>query len=144
MEIKDFSLNPEPFRINVTSAILHLPKALHQLAQNVQVKRASLTSSGFSGIVEWIPGGAQALVPLPGDLADRLKMSVTKGSLTFEKSALIAGLLEVNFSDLVVPLPGLQGTEMLIRAGRGVKVSLTSSTEGVAFTIEGFTTQLRI
>jgi hypothetical protein len=144
LEIHGLTLRPDPFEMGIASATLHFPKSLHSLATQVQVTAATLKGAGFSGTVQWVPPAGGAVVPLPGDLAETLHLSVTGASITFTDSVLTAGVMTVDFNDLVVPIPGLDGTALIIAAGTGVNLTLTSSAEGVAFSLEGITAGLRV
>lgn len=143
LEMHGLTLQPDPFALGLSSATLHFPKSLHPMAKQVAVTDARLTAAGFSGTVSWAPA-AGSLIPLPGDLNDHLHLAITGASVTFADNVLTDGIITVDFDDVALPLPGLSGTALLIGAGAGVTVHLTTSADGVAFTIAGVTAGLRV
>ena len=144
LELDGVTVATAPFDVGIHAAVLHFPKSLHALATSVQVNDAHLNDAGFSATVSWLPPAGGAAIPLPGDLGDTLHLRVTQASVTFADSALTAGQFSVDFDDLEVPIPGLDGSALVIGAGAGLQVDLTGSAEGLGFTVRGVTAALRI
>src|SRR5262249_25625709 len=144
LEIAGLTLTTAPFDVGISQATLHFPKSLHALAKSVQVADAHMNDAGFSGTIGWTPAPGGAVVPLPGDLGDTLHLRVTEASVTFVDSTFASGRFTVDFDDLEVPIPGLDGTALVIGAGTGLQVDLTGSTDGIGVALRGITAALKV
>jgi len=133
----------DALRPAIVDAALHFPPSLRDLATSVAVTGATIGANGFGGTVHWSAPADGARLPLLGGLSERLALVVRDVSVTFASSALVSGVLTVDFEDLEVPIPGQAGTALILSAQAGVSLRLTGEPEGLGFTLEGVTPSLR-